>query len=313
MEQTAAPEAEQTAEQTAPRRRIRSRRWRDISFTVHDGLTLHAREYGRLDSPRTPVLCLPGLTRNSKDFHDIASHLGGKRRVIACDYRGRGRSDYADDIRTYSVAVEMADVFQLMTLAHMEEAAIIGTSRGGIIAMLMAAARPAAVKGAILNDIGPVIEPKGLLRIAGYVRNMPKLSDWGEAVAILKSIHGGFFTDLDDDEWEAFAKSTYRDEDGRPVVDFDPRIAKALDSQMDASTGEVPAVWAQFAALLEKPVLVIRGEHSDLLSTETVDQMRTLKPDLISATVPGQGHAPLLNDAIALDAIDAFLEDLDGS
>lgn len=281
--------------------------WRDIVYTVHDGLRLYARDYGDPESGATPVICLAGLTRNSKDFHEIATHLCGTRRVLAPDYRGRGRSEYARNYRSYAASVEMSDVLQLMTLAHLEEAIILGTSRGGIIGMLMAAARPNAVKAVILNDIGPHLPSAGLLRIAGYVRNLPAFDDWSEAVAVLKSIHGPYFTDLSEEDWLAFAQRTYRRDDGRLRHDFDPALARALDEQVDISAGEEISLWPQFAALLHKPVLVIRGTNSDLLLSETVKQMRLLKHDLRSVTIPHRGHPPFLSEPKATEAIDRFI------
>ena len=285
--------------------------WRDVTYTVHDGLVLYARDYGDIDAPLPAALCLPGLTRNSRDFHELAKRLSARRRVLALDYRGRGQSQRAGDYRTYSPVVELADTLQLMTLAHVHDAIIIGTSRGGIIAMLMAAARPSAVRAAILNDVGPVIPPTALLRIAGYVRNMPEFANLDHAVATFRRVNEEFFPNLSDAEWRDFVSRGITRRAGKYTLDYDPRLADALDEQIDILDGRIPALWPQFAALLHKPVLVLRGANSDMLSSETVQQMRSLKRDLMSATIPDRGHTPFLSEKKALAAIDKFLAKVD--
>jgi len=287
------------------------RTWREIHYTVHDGLTLYARDYGALHGPKTPLLCLPGLTRNSRDFHSLAERFSTTRRVLAPDYRGRGRSEYTGNYRSYSPIVEMSDVFQLMTLAHVDDAIIIGTSRGGIIAMLMAALRPSAVRAVVLNDIGAAIPPTALLRIAGYVRNMPYFQNWERAIYSFRRLNEDTFTNLSDEQWDGFARRGLIYRDGAVRTDFDPLLAKALDDQLGAIAGATLSLWPQFAALLRKPVLVIRGANSDVLAAETVQQMRSLKRDLMSVTVPHRGHPPLLDEPRALRAIDKLVAQAD--
>lgn len=287
------------------------RSWREIRYTVHDGLTLYARDFGDPHSPKAPIICLSGLTRNSKDFETLAKRLSATRRVLTPDYRGRGKSQWAEDYRSYSPIVEMSDVLQLMTLAHVHDAIIIGTSRGGIIAMLMAAVRPAAVRAVVLNDIGATIPPTALMRIAGHIRNMPYFQDWERAIYGFRKLNEESFTDLSDQQWEDFARRGLTFRDGAVRTDFDPLLGKAMDEQMGAFETPALSLWPQFAALLKKPVLTIRGANSDVLASETVQQMRSLKRDMLSVTIPNRGHPPLLDEQRALNAIDKLIAQAD--
>lgn len=288
---------------------------RDFHYSSSDGLTLYARDYGDPLSPWLPVVCLSGLTRNSRDFADLAAHLSGHRhrprRVVCFDYRGRGRSQYDRDIGNYNPLTEMTDVLDGMAALGIARAVIIGTSRGGIIAMLMAVARPSVLAGVVLNDVGAVIEPRGLVRIKSYVGRIPPPNDWGDAVAILKRIHGASFPALGAEEWDAFARGTFRDEDGRPAVDYDPALADTLSGiEFDKPA---PSLWNEFRALRAVPVLTIRGANSDLLSPETVAAMAADHPRFDSVTVPGQGHPPLLRQPQYLQRISAFITAIEGS
>lgn len=288
---------------------------RDVTFTSSDGLTLYARHYGDPISPWLPVVCLPGLTRTSRDFEDLAVHLSTHRhrprRVVCFDYRGRGRSAWDRKIENYNPLTEMGDVLDGMAALGIARAAIVGTSRGGIIAMLMAVARPTVLAGVVLNDVGAVIEPRGLVRIKSYVGRTPKPNDWQDAANILKKLHGGTFTGLSDEEWAAYAHTTFRDENGRPASDYDPALAETLAGiEFDRP---IPALWDEFRALRAVPVLVIRGENSDLLSQETLTAMAAEHPRLESITVRGQGHAPLLRQPALLQRISAFITGLEGN
>lgn len=284
--------------------------WRDIYYTVHDGLRLYARDYGDRRSKALPVICLPGLTRNSKDFHDIAVPLSRDRRVIALDYRGRGLSDYASDWSTYHPLVELSDTLSLMAREGVEHAAVIGTSRGGLIAMLMAALRPTAIKAVVLNDIGPEIASEGLLRIRGYLQHAPAPAHWADASDILQKSNPGFFN-LSDAEWTAFAHSVFRDVRGAPKSDFDANLRRTFISYADIVYGRVPTLWPQFAAMETIPALLIRGENSDLLSLETVEKMDRLRGGMDTITVPDRGHAPFLTEDGLLDAIVKLIRSAD--
>ncbi|MGI9414737.1 MAG: alpha/beta fold hydrolase [Hyphomicrobiales bacterium] len=293
----------ETGEQTDDPSRI----WRDVHYTVHDGLRLYARDYGDRKSTRLPVICLAGLTRNSRDFDTLATHLSQSRRVLVPDYRGRGRSDYARDWTTYTPTIEIADTLSLMALAGVDEAAVIGTSRGGILAMLMAALRPAALKAVVLNDIGPEIASEGLLRIRGYLQHAPKPATWADAEDILRTANPGF-KGMSDEDWAAFARRTFRSVNGKPKADFDPNLYKTFVSYDDIVHGRVPKLWPQFAAMDAVPTLAIRGENSDLLTPETVDRMKQLMPRLRTMTVRDRGHAPFLDEPKVVAAIEQTIE-----
>ena len=275
-----------------------------------DGLTLFARDFGPLGAPRTTVLCLAGLTRNSRDFGPLAARLATERRVLCPDYRGRGRSQYAGDPATYNPLHELADSLALLDHLAVPQTAVIGTSRGGIIAMLMAQRAPRRVKGVVLNDIGPHIDQGGLLRIARYLGVGPALASWEDAVDVLKQTHPGFDT-LAPAEWLAFAQRVFRDDEGRPKVDYDLKLAEAFPSAADIAEKGLPDLWEPFAALRGMPAAVLRAEHSDLLSAETVAAMQKLIPALITATIADRGHVPFLDEPESLAAIGRVLSDCD--
>ena len=282
----------------------------DIFFRVHDGLKLHVRRYPAATADRAyrrAVLCLPGLTRNGRDFHDLAMALSGRsadaRDVYTFDYRGRGLSQSDPDWRNYVVPIEMMDVLDFMTAMEISDAALVGTSRGGLIAMVMAAARPAAIGAVVLNDIGPVIDAAGLGRIGAYVGRTPLPSTWHEAAKLVRDMNRRAFPAVADDEWEDVARQLFNERKGLPAPSYDPALANTL-SVLDAP---MPPLWPQFEPLKRVPLLVLRGEHSDILSQATVEEMRSRHPALTSLTVKGQGHAPLLKDEPTIEAIARFL------
>jgi pimeloyl-ACP methyl ester carboxylesterase len=287
--------------------------WRDIRFTSNNGLTLYARHYGERNPAARPVVCLAGLTRNSADFYDLATFLANHptrpREVFCPDYRGRGKSDYDPEWRNYSPFIEMLDLLDLMAIRGLEKAAVIGTSRGGIIAMLTASMRPNAIGALVLNDVGPEIETAGLARIMGYAGKVPLPSTWEEATELVKSMNRRFFTNLSQQEWEELARQMFCEQNGRPAPGYDDRLADAL-SEIDISQ-KVPTMWAQFEALSHVPILVLRGEHSDLLSAATVAEMERRHSRLASVTVHAQGHAPLLKDRFTIGMISDFLRETD--
>jgi pimeloyl-ACP methyl ester carboxylesterase len=286
--------------------------WIDIHYTSRDGLRLYARHYPVAGSLRRPVVCLAGLTRNARDFHDLASVLARQdetgRDVFCLDYRGRGRSQHDPNWKNYSILVELNDTLDFMTMKGLDRAAVIGTSRGGLITMLMGVLRPNALGAAVLNDIGPVIEREGLARIVAYVGRVPLPADWQEATQLIYEMNRRQFTAVPAEQWEEFARQIFNDDNGLPASSYDPRLAKAI-SMMD---GPTPELWPQFAALSHVPVLAIRGENSDILSQKTVAEMQARHPRLATLTVRGHGHAPLLKDAPTIGAIATFLARTDG-
>lgn len=282
--------------------------YRDAYLAAPDGLRLYYRDYDTAGGGLTPVLCLPGLTRNARDFDGIAAHLAQTRRVIAPDMRGRGRSAYDPNWQNYSIPVETGDVLALAAALGFEQVAIIGTSRGGLIASVIAAMKPALLKGVVLNDVGPELDPRGIARITAYVgRQDATPPDWTAAMDGLKAVNGGLF-DMSDEQWMTVTRAIFRDEGGKPVLDYDPRIGDATRASMDQPQAFDP--WVLFQAFAAIPLLVLRGANSDLLSPETVAKMRAAKPDMRFAEIPGRGHAPLLDEPDSIAAIDAFLADL---
>lgn len=286
--------------------------WNDIHYTSRDGLRLYARHYPAPGSAHRPVVCLAGLTRNCRDYHDLASALAAAgetaRDVYTLDYRGRGRSQYDPDWKNYSILIELNDVLDFMTMKGLDRAAIIGTSRGGLITMLMGVLRPNALGAVVLNDIGPVIEREGLARIIAYVGRIPLPADWKEATELVTEMNRRQFTTMSAEQWAEFARQLFNDDNGLPAPAYDPALAKAI-SVMD---GPTPELWPQFTALAHVPLLAIRGENSDILSEATFAEMRARHPRLTAFTARGQGHAPLLKDAASINAIGEFLARTDG-
>jgi pimeloyl-ACP methyl ester carboxylesterase len=279
-----------------------------IFLSAPDGLRLHARCYGRRSTDALPVVCLPGLARTAADFEPLAEALSndGKRprRVIALDYRGRGQSEYDRDPANYKIQVELADVLAVVAALDATPAIFVGTSRGGILAMLLAAVRPSAIAGVVLNDIGPVIEPKGLMRIKGYVGKLPQPRSFEEAGEILRRLFDAQFPKLGPDDWLASAHRTFRQENGALVPTYDVNLAKTLEG-VDFDK-PFPPLWKEFDALANKPLMVIRGANSDILSPATVEAMRARRATLEAVEVPDQGHAPLLAEADVIARIADF-------
>jgi pimeloyl-ACP methyl ester carboxylesterase len=285
----------------------------DIFYRSPDDLLLYARKYGGDDLPGRPLVCLPGLTRNGKDFHAIAvalsTHPLRPRTVYCLDYRGRGRSEWDKDWRNYSAYTELLDVAAFLTLRGLTDAAFLGTSRGGIITMMLAVMQPSAIGCAILNDIGPVIETAGLARIMGYAGKIPVPADWDEATRVVREINKRQFTALDTAGWRAWTRQLFNEEDGRPAAAYDPNLSKAL-SLIDIAK-PVPAMWEHFESLYKVPVLALRGENSDILSAATVQEMQARHPSFSSALIRDEGHAPLLMTPFSHRLISDFLFNAD--
>jgi pimeloyl-ACP methyl ester carboxylesterase len=279
-------------------------------YAAEDGLGLYYRDYPGPKNAATPVLCIPGLTRNSRDFDFIARHIAQIRRVLTVDLRGRGQSGYDPDPAHYAVPVETADVTRLLSLLGLTKAIVLGTSRGGVIAMTMAAWSPGIVAGAILNDMGAQLEAHGLERIYSAMRAPPDYASWPEAAAGLKRINLALFPDVGDARWDEFAHALYRERNGRIVGDYDPAFPKAiLDGRGTNPRDEKGSadLWKWFDALAGVPALLLRGANSELLSEKTVEAMRAAKPDLATVTVRNRGHVPFLDEPEAVAAIDTFL------
>ncbi len=276
--------------------------------SASDGLRLHTRHYGDPLATRSTIVCLPGLARTAADFDALARALVAAsttpRRVLALDYRGRGESAWDPNPDRYDLMVEADDVGTVLTASGVSEAVLVGTSRGGLLTMILAALRPTLIRGAVLNDIGPVIEPAGLARIRGYVGKLPRPTSWAAAVEVLRQVAGSQFTALAEADWDAYARATFEERDGALVARYDPALIRSLE-KLDLAA--VPTLWPQFDGLGHVPVLVVRGENSDLLSAATVAAMVERHPDCSVVTVPGQGHAPLLTDAPTIERIVDFV------
>lgn len=279
---------------------------RDISFTSRDGLALYGRDYPA-QGDSIPILCLAGLTRNGRDFKPLASWLAGRRRLITMDYRGRGRSAYAADPMTYRPDIELADALTLLDHLGIDRVSVIGTSRGGIIAMLMAAQTPHRLKSVLLNDVGPIIEKAALIRIASYVGKPLDVTGWPQAVKVLQDTNLGFDT-LGNDEWLSFARRVYVEKDGHIRHDYDLALAKTMPARSDIERHGVPDLWAFFDALAPFPVTVLRAEHSDLLSAATISAMEKRHPRLAAHVIKDRGHVPFLDEVDSRAAIEAWLK-----
>jgi pimeloyl-ACP methyl ester carboxylesterase len=275
-----------------------------------DGLQLHALCYGDRCGHRRPVVCLPGLARTSADFDALARALSGDpdrpRPVVAIDYRGRGRSEYDTNPANYTIATEITDLIAVLTALEIPPAVFVGTSRGGILAMLLASLRPGAIAAVVLNDIGPVIETKGLVRIKSYVGHLPQPKSLTDAADILAQLFSLQFPKLGPDDWIAFARRTFEERNGSLVPRYDPKLAETLKG-VDMARSP-PPFWREFDALASVPLMVVRGANSDILSAETVEAMRARRPDLVTIEVPDQGHAPLLVESEIIAEIAAFIE-----
>jgi len=280
--------------------------WTTRSYVSSDGLALSYRDYPGPPSPALPpALCLPGLTRNARDFEALATELARSRRVLSPDLRGRGQSAYDPNAANYHPGTYLRDVVELLAHAGVPRVLAIGTSLGGLLTILLAGAKPGLLSGAVLNDIGPVIDEAGLARIRGYVGKSGAFASWREAAEACRAANGAAFPDYGDADWLAFARRACAEIAGGGVrFDYDPRIAEPF-----AGSGAAPAAadpWLLWAPLASVPTLVIRGATSDSLSEATLAEMRRRKPDTLAAIVPNRGHAPALDEPEALAAIRAF-------
>ena len=294
-------------------------------FSASDGLRLYARDYGR-DNPRTtadlPIVCLPGLSRNSRDFHYLALQLSlapeRPRRVVTLDYRGRGLSGWDTDKSHYQLPIEAEDVVIACGTLDIAQAIFIGTSRGGLTLHLLAASHPALLRGVVLNDIGPVIELAGLAAIRDYLQaqNDPHFwpHAWAQAAETLQRTHGAAFPALSSKDWLEMADAIFREQDGMIRPDYDPALVEPL-ATMDMTRplpDLLPDLWALYDELKKVPLMAIRGENSTLLSVGTFEEMAKRHPELKRVTAKGQGHAPLLHFPDLQAEITGFINGISG-
>ena len=285
-----------------------AQRYEDCYFTVRDALSLHYRDYPG-DAGKPPLLCLPGLTRNARDFADLAERYSPRFRVLVLEFRGRGLSDYDPVPARYIPPTYAFDVIELLDQLAIPEAIFVGTSLGGLVTMAIAAIAPQRIAAAVLNDIGPDIDDVGVDRIKSYVGSGTRFQSWDEAAETIAR-NTQAFENYGHDDWVRMAKRNCREENGEIVYDYDQAIALPFNS-----AGPTPQVdmWPLFAALAQKPLLVIRGAKSDLLSAQSLEKMHAAAPAMRSALVPGVGHAPEMSEPEAVAAIDAFLDRLAGA
>jgi pimeloyl-ACP methyl ester carboxylesterase len=283
--------------------------YEDRTWISEDGLSLYYRNYPGPDGyDGPPVICMHGLTRNSRDFADLAERLSQERRVIVPEVRGRGQSDYAPDAASYNPAQYVADMERLLAEEKIDRFIAIGTSMGGLMTMMLAAAKPGRIAAVVMNDIGPEIDPAGIDRIGTYVGKGASYPTWVHAARSLCDVHGAAFPEYDLEQWLKMAKRTLVvSQNGRISYDYDMAIAEPFKKP----DGAAPAnLWLAFEALRGVPMLLIRGELSDLLTPETVRQMAARNPAMKSVIVPNVGHAPTLDEPEARAAIDALLAEV---
>lgn len=281
--------------------------WIDGYWYSNDGLRLHYRDYPGSDS-RPPIICIPGLTRNARDFEGVAERLSPQWRLICVDLRGRGESGYAEDAFTYVPPVYLEDIEALIEQLGLPRLVVFGTSLGGMLTMLLAMRKPGCLAGALLNDVGPELDQRGIERIRTYVGRPQSWPSWAQAADYFAQAQREVYPGWQFDDWLAHAKRLCRlSANGRITFDYDMRIAEPFRIA-EGDTGF--DMWSAFAALGDVPVLLVRGALSDLLSAETAGRMAGANPRLDYVTVANVGHAPLLEEAEAATAIDRLLAQL---
>jgi pimeloyl-ACP methyl ester carboxylesterase len=276
----------------------------ELHIAAGDGLMLFVRTDG-VHGTAAPLVCLPGLTRNGRDFSTIAERYASGRFVVRPDFRGRGRSAYDLSAATYTPEAYATDVVCVLDALGIESAVLLGTSLGGSIATLVANLAPARVSGVILNDVGPKLESAGFARIQSYAGKLPSNATWADALAQVRSLAGDAASLIPDATWQRVLREQYREfgpGDIRP--DHDPHIVAGM-AAVDAS--QLGDTWPLFDGLAAIPTLVLRGARSDLFAADTVREMQHRKPDLVAVTVADRGHCPLLDEPESLAALDAFL------
>jgi pimeloyl-ACP methyl ester carboxylesterase len=280
-----------------------SKPYAGIDWQSHDGLRLYARIYDAPDSAAPTLLCLHGLTRNSRDFEDLAPHLQRRHRVIVPDLRGRGFSARDPQPQNYQPGIYVQDILALLGAVDAARVAVIGTSLGGMLAMMLGFSHPTRIAGIVLNDVGPEIDPVGIERIKQYAGRLPPARTWKIAVAQSVAVYGNAWPGLTPERWEVLARRGYR-EDAAGVVelDADPNIGEALRAAPAALD-----LWPLWGALRKVPTLAIRGARSDILNAATFARMKRENPDLQQLEIADRGHVPLLDEPECVAALDAFL------
>jgi pimeloyl-ACP methyl ester carboxylesterase len=272
-------------------------------FSSHDGLRLFSRVYPGPSARAPVVLCLHGLMRTGRDFEELAPHLAARYRVIVPDVRGRGFSARDPNFNNYTIPVYQQDLLALLAGLGAPQVSIIGTSMGGLMALLLAVTQPEMVRGIVLNDVGPELDPAGIERIRSYAGRSTPVRSWTEAVAQARETYGGLWPALSDERWQVLVRRNYRENaQGIPEVDADPLVREPLKGSAGA-----PVLWPLWQTLRQVPMLAIRGANSDVLSAATLERMGREKPGLVALTVANRGHAPLLDEPECVTAIDAFL------
>ena len=282
--------------------------FQDRFWTSANGLRLHARDYGAADD-KLPVVCIPGLTRNCRDFEDLAPWMAERgRRVLAADLRGRGQSGRDPDRRHYQPIVYADDIISLLQSIGAPQALFVGTSLGGLVTISLAARRPDLIGGAVLNDVGPRVSSAGLRRIANYVGKTTPVRTWADALAYAKQINAVAFPHYEDERWAVVARRLFKeDENGAPVLDYDPLIFRKANPLVMWLT--TPLIWRAYRRLSRcGPLLILRGASSDILDLRTVREMQRVAPKAVVAEIPGVGHAPMLDEPAARSALADYLD-----
>jgi len=275
------------------------------TFTNPDGLKQYYRDYNMAGDSAPAVLCMPGLTRNSKDFDGVAAHMAKTCRVICVEQRGRGNSEWDPEPTRYRPDVYVADMMALLEHLGLKKIIAFGVSLGGLMTMMMAAMHPGTLQAAIINDIGPEVDPKGIARIKSYVGKGIPPQTWDEAVAAVKGSNTGVYPKFTDADWLWFTKKLYKDVAGKPVLQYDPALSQNFNED---DSQAAPDLWPVFGMMKDIPVVALRGALSDILSAETLARMAKEHPDLDPVTVPDKGHVPLMTEPECLSAIDTLLK-----
>ena len=278
----------------------------DRYFNSADGIRLHYRDYaGPSDLP--PILCLPGLTRNCRDFDPVAEAVAGDWRLLALDFRGRGLSGFDPDPMRYQPQTYIADVLKMLDQLGIADAVFVGTSLGGLVTMGLAASDEERVAGALINDVGPEVDPRGIARIRTYLGIARHWSSWTEAAEALAAMQSDIYPDWGPDAWERFVRRLCREEeDGSVILDYDMALAQPFAG---TNEGTRPNLWPLLAGLKDKPVVVLRGELSELFAPDVADKMvHELGSDAELVTIPNVGHAPSFDEPESIEALHRLLQ-----